>query len=154
MDQKTIIIGSDHAAYQMKETIKAYLENQGYTVQDIGPQGIESVDYPDFGIAVASAIASGEQEKGILMCGTGLGMSMVANRFPGVRAALCNDTFSAALSRRHNDANILVMGGRVIGDVLAQEIVTVWLDTDFEGGRHQDRISKFDRMDAAACIKT
>ncbi len=149
MDQKTILIGSDHAAYQMKETIKTYLENQSYTVQDVGPQGIESVDYPDFGIKVAAAISSGKQKRGILMCGTGLGMSMVANRFPGVRAALCNDIFSAALSRQHNDANILVMGGRVIGDVLAQEIVNVWLGTDFEGGRHQNRIDKFDCMDAS-----
>jgi len=146
MEQKTILIGSDHAAYQMKETIKRYLENQGYAVQDVGPQDTGSVDYPDFGIAVASAISSGKQKKGILMCGTGLGMSMVANRLPGVRAALCNDTFLAALSRQHNDANILVMGGRVIGDVLAQEIVKVWLGTEFEGGRHQRRIEKFDRV--------
>jgi glycine hydroxymethyltransferase len=147
MDQSTILIGSDHAAYQMKETIKTYLENQGYTVQDVGPQGVESVDYPDFGIAVASAISSGKHNKGILMCGTGLGMSMVANRFPGVRAALCNDIFSASLSRQHNDANVLVMGGRIIGDVLAQEIVKVWLGTDFEGGRHQNRVNKFDHLD-------
>jgi len=146
MDQNSILIGSDHAAYQMKVTIKTYLEKQGYTVQDVGPQSIESVDYPDFGIQVASAISAGKQKRGILMCGTGLGMSMVANRFPGVRAALCNDTFSAALSRQHNDANILVMGGRVIGDVLAQEIVSVWLSTAFEGGRHQNRINKFDRL--------
>ena len=151
MDQKTILIGSDHAAYQMKETIKTYLENLGYAVQDVGPQGIESVDYPDFGKAVASAVSSGKHKKGILMCGTGLGMSMVANRFPGVRAALCNDIFSAALSRQHNDTNILVMGGRVIGDVLAQEIVKVWLHTDFEGGRHQNRLNKFDHMDASKC---
>ncbi len=146
MDQEAILIGSDHAAYQMKETIKTYLENQGHTVQDVGPHGIESVDYPDFGIEVATAISSGKQKRGILMCGTGLGMSMVANRFPAVRAALCNDIFSAALSRQHNDANILVLGGRVIGDVLAEEIVKVWLSTEFEGGRHQNRINKFDKM--------
>ena len=151
MDQETILIGSDHAAYLMKETIKKFLEEQGYTVLDAGPQGIESVDYPDFGIEVASAISCGKHKRGILMCGTGLGMSMVANRFPGVRAALCNDIFSAALSRQHNNANILVMGGRVIGDVLAQEIVKVWLKTDFEAGRHQNRINKFDRLDARKC---
>ena len=151
MDQKAILIGSDHAAFQMKETIKTYLKDQGYTTLDVGPQGIESVDYPDFGIQVASSISCGKQARGILMCGTGLGMSMVANRFPGVRAALCNDTFSAALSRQHNDANILVMGGRVIGDVLAQEIVKVWLSTAFEGGRHQNRIDKFDRLDVTGC---
>lgn len=153
MDQKTILIASDHAAYQMKATIITYLESLGYTVQDLGPQGMDSVDYPDFGIEVASAISSGKHKKGILMCGTGLGMSMVANRFPGVRAALCNDIFSAALSRQHNDANILVMGGRVIGDVLAQEIVKVWLNTEFEGGRHQNRINKFDRMDVKGWIE-
>jgi len=147
MEQDTIIIGSDHAAYQMKETIKAYLVNQGYAVEDIGPMGTDAVDYPDFGIKVASAVASGDYARGILMCGTGLGMSMVANRFPGVRAALCNDMFSAVLSRQHNDANILVMGGRVIGDVLAQEIVKAWLNTGFEGGRHQHRLDKFDHMD-------
>jgi len=154
MEQKILLIGSDHAAYQMKETIKKFLESQGYTVQDVGPLSAESVDYPDFGIKVAAAISSGKHKKGILMCGTGLGMSMVANRFPGVRAALCNDIFSAALSRQHNDANILVLGGRMIGDVLAQEIVKVWLSTDFEGGRHQNRIDKFDRLDAAGCIKS
>ena len=153
MEPKAILIGSDHAAYQMKETIKSYLENQGYAVQDVGPQDTGSVDYPDFGIAVACAISSGKFKRGILMCGTGLGMSMVANRFPGVRAALCNDIFSAALSRQHNDANILVMGGRVIGDVLAQEIVKVWLHTDFEGGRHQNRIDQVDRMDVTGCLK-
>jgi len=151
MKQETIIIGSDHAAYQMKETIKSYLESEGFTIEDAGAPGTDSVDYPDFGIKVASTISSGKHKRGILMCGTGLGMSMVANRFPGVRAALCDDIFSAVMSRRHNDANILVMGGRVIGDVLAKEVVKAWLKTEFEGGRHKDRLDKFDRIDFTHC---
>jgi ribose 5-phosphate isomerase B len=147
MNRETIMIGSDHAAYQMKETIKSYLESEGFGVEDAGALGTDSVDYPDFGVKVASAISSGKYQRGILMCGTGLGMSMVANRFPGVRAALCGDLFSAIMSRRHNDANILVLGGRVIGDVLAKEIVKTWLKTAFDGGRHKMRLDKFDRID-------
>ena len=153
MEQETIIIGSDHAAYQMKETIKSYLESEGFTVEDAGALGTDSVDYPDFGIKVASAISSGKYKRGILMCGTGLGMSMVANRFPRVRAALCGDIFSAVMSRQHNDANILVMGGRVIGDVLAKEIVKAWLKTEFDGGRHQHRLDKFDRIGFTSDLK-
>jgi ribose 5-phosphate isomerase B len=151
MKQETIIIGSDHAAYQMKETIKSYLASEGFTIEDAGALGTDSVDYPDFGIKVASTISSGKHKRGILMCGTGLGMSMVANRFPGVRAALCGGIFSAVMSRRHNDANILVMGGRVIGDVLAKEVVKAWLKTEFEGGRHKNRLDKFDRIDFTHC---
>lgn len=151
MEQETIVMGSDHAAYQMKETIKSYLESRGFAVEDVGAPGTDSVDYPDFGIKVASAVSTGKQKRGILMCGTGLGMSMVANRFPGVRAALCGDIFSAVMSRQHNDANILVLGGRVIGDVLAKEIVRAWLDTEFDGGRHQNRLDKFDRIDFTGC---
>ena len=151
MEQETIVMGSDHAAYQMKETIKSYLEERGFAVEDVGAPGTDSVDYPDFGIKVASAVSTGKQKRGILMCGSGLGMSMVANRFPGVRAALCGDIFSAVMSRQHNDANILVLGGRVIGDVLAKEIVRAWLDTEFDGGRHQNRLDKFDRIDFTGC---
>ena len=151
MEQETIIMGSDHAAFQMKETIKSYLESEGITVEDAGALGTDSVDYPDFGIKVASAISCKKHKRGILMCGTGLGMSMVANRFPGVRAALCGDIFSAVMSRQHNDANILVLGGRVIGDVLAKEIVKTWLKTEFDGGRHKNRLDKFDRIDFTRC---
>ena len=146
---KRIVIGSDHAAFLLKETIKAYLLDKGYEVSDQGPENTESVDYPDFGVRVAGSVASGKFDRGILMCGTGIGMSMVANRFPHVRAALCGDPFAAAMSRRHNNANILVMGGRMIGDVLALEIVKVWLETPFEGGRHQKRIDKFDQLDVS-----
>lgn len=141
-----IIIGCDHAAFRLKEILKAALENQGITVTDVGTHGESSVDYPETGKTVAAKISSGEYERGILICGTGLGMSMVANKYPHVRAALCNDLFSAALSRRHNNANILVMGGRVIGDILALEILKTWLETPFEGGRHQRRLDMFDTI--------
>lgn len=139
-NQKAIIIGCDHAAYDLKEIIKAYLLDNDLPVEDIGTHGTESVHYPEYGGKVAARIGSGEFEKGILICGTGLGMSMVANRYKNVRAALCNDLFSAAMSRQHNNANILVMGGRVIGVDLAREIVRVFLKTPFDGGRHQIRI--------------
>lgn len=143
---RQIIIGCDHAAYQLKETLKAAMEAQGIAVTDVGTHSETSMDYPDTGKTVAEKISSGEMERGILICGTGLGMSMVANKYPHVRAALCNDLFSAAMSRRHNDANILVMGGRVIGDILALEILKTWLETPFEGGRHQRRLEKFDTL--------
>ncbi|MCU0555987.1 MAG: ribose 5-phosphate isomerase B [Desulfobacterales bacterium] len=141
-----IIIGCDHAAFALKEAVKAYLVENGITVRDAGTHATTSVDYPDFGARVAAAVSRGEYARGILICGTGIGMSIVANRFPHVRAALCNDLFSALMGRRHNDANILVMGGRVIGEGLALEIVRVWLETPFEGGRHQDRLDKFDSL--------
>jgi ribose 5-phosphate isomerase B len=141
---KTIIIGSDHAAFGLKEKIKDLLFNLGYGVEDAGTHSEDSVNYADYGKKVANAVSKGEFAKGILLCGTGLGMSMQANRFKGVRAALCSDIFSAQMSRVHNDSNILVMGGRVVGDILAFELVKVWLETEFEGGRHLDRIRSMD----------
>jgi ribose 5-phosphate isomerase B len=137
---KQIIIGSDHAAFELKEKIKDLLAGLGYEVEDAGTHSTASVNYADFGKKVAQAVSDGTFGRGILLCGTGLGMSMQANRFKGVRAALCSDIFSARMSRQHNDANILVMGGRVIGDILAFELVREWLATPFEGGRHLDRI--------------
>lgn len=144
--QMKILMGCDHAAFRLKEIIKDHLIRTGFDVEDVGAFSEASVDYPDIGRQVASQVSEGRFERAILMCGTGLGMSMVANRFDHVRAALCNDTFSAVMSRRHNDANILVLGGRVIGDVLALEIVKTWLETPFEGGRHQKRLDLFDRV--------
>jgi ribose 5-phosphate isomerase B len=141
-----IIIGCDHAAYRLKETLKRALEERGIRVTDAGTHSEASMDYPETGKLVAQKISSGEYERGILTCGTGLGMSMVANKFPHVRAALCNDLFSAALSRKHNNANILVLGGRVIGDILALEILNTWLTTAYEGGRHQRRLDMFDTV--------
>ena len=139
-----IIIGSDHAGFPMKEKVKAHLQKRAVEVEDVGSHSEESVDYTDFGKEVARKVSDGTFDRGILICGTGLGMSMVANRFPHVRAALANDLFSAIMSRRHNDSNILAMGGRLIGDALALELVDTWLETPFEGGRHQRRIEKMD----------
>lgn len=144
-NEMPIIIGSDHAAFELKEKIKTYLLDKGYGVEDAGTSSSASVNYVDYGKKVARAVSEGKFDRGILLCGTGLGMSMVANRFPRVRAALCSDIFSAKLSRVHNDANILVLGGRIIGDILAFELVQTWLDTAFEGGRHLDRIQSIDR---------
>jgi len=145
-----LVIGSDHAAYDLKEKIKAFLVEQSIDVEDVGCFSENSVDYPDYGVKVASLVSSGKFSRGILLCGTGIGMSMVANKFSHVRAALCSDLFSAIMSRRHNDSNILVLGARVIGDALALEIVRVWLETPFEGGRHLRRLAKFDRLDTDA----
>jgi len=143
-DKSPIIIGSDHAAFPLKEKVKHFILEKGIEIRDAGTDSERSVDYPDFGIKVAKAVSGGEYSRGILLCGTGLGMSMVANRFPHVRAALCSDLFSARMSREHNDSNILVLAGRIIGDVLAMELVKTWLETPFEGGRHQKRLDKFD----------
>ncbi|MCK5164201.1 MAG: ribose 5-phosphate isomerase B [Desulfobacula sp.] len=141
---RSIIIGSDHAAYELKEKIKTYLIDKGYQVEDAGTKSNASVNYVDYGKKVAGAVSDGRFSKGILLCGTGLGMSMVANRFVNVRAALCSDIFSAKMSRVHNDANILVLGGRILGDMLAFALVQTWLDTEFEGGRHLERIQSID----------
>jgi ribose 5-phosphate isomerase B len=138
-----IIIGCDHGALTLKNIIVEFLRSIEIEVNDVGTHTLDSVDYPDIGNQVAKAVSEGIYQRGILLCGTGLGMSMVANKHAHVRAALCNDLFSAQLSRLHNDANILALGGRVIGDVLAIEIVKVWLNTPYEGGRHQRRLDKF-----------
>ena len=143
-----IIIGCDHAAYPLKEKVKDYLTGKGIDVEDVGTNSEKSVDYPDFGKKVASMVSNGNFKRGILLCGTGIGMSMVANKFSHVRAALCTEPFSAEMSRRHNDSNILVMGGRMTGETLALEIVRVWLETPFDGGRHQARLDKFDIIDS------
>ena len=135
-------IGSDHAGYALKEDIKKVLEERHDIVVDAGTASESSVDYPDFGIEVARLVSEGKAEKGILICGTGIGMSITANKVKGIRAALTFDLYTAVQSRKHLDANILVLGGRVTGKGLAEEIVRTWLDTPFEGGRHQKRIDK------------
>jgi ribose 5-phosphate isomerase B len=137
-----IAIGSDHAGFELKEQIKNILLERHTTITDVGTTTEESVDYPDFGLKVAELVSGGEVERGILICGTGIGMSIVANKVKGIRAALVFDLYTAIQSRRHLDANILVLGGRVTGKGLAEEIVKSWLDTPFEGGRHQKRIDK------------
>lgn len=141
-----MIIGCDHAAYALKDKVVEYLKSLDLSVEDVGTHGPESVNYTDFAMKVASAVSSGKNERGILICGTGLGMSMIANRYPNVRAALCSESFSARMSRMHNNANILVMGARVIGESLALDLVKVWLETPFEGGRHLERIQMFETL--------
>jgi len=118
-------------------------------VDDLGPYSGDSVDYPDFGIKLAEEVSGGKVERGIVICGTGIGMSIVVNRFPGIRGTLCSDLFTAKLCREHNDSNILVLGGKVIGKGLAAEIVNTWLNTPFEGGRHQRRLDKINQIDAS-----
>ncbi|OGG93294.1 MAG: ribose 5-phosphate isomerase B [Candidatus Lambdaproteobacteria bacterium RIFOXYD12_FULL_49_8] len=135
-----IIIGSDHAGFHLKETLKTWLISKGFAVEDAGCPDESSVDYPNIGKAVAKAIAENRFERGLLICGTGIGMSITANRFKGVRAALCYDINTAKLSREHNNSNILVLGARVLPKELAQEMLQAWLDTGFQGGRHQNRL--------------
>lgn len=137
-----IAIGSDHAGVELKEELIALLKETGMDYKDFGTDSPQSVDYPDFGEKVSHAVSTGEVDRGILICGTGIGMSIVANKFPRVRAALCSEPFSARMSRLHNDANVLVIGGRVTGRELARDIAKVWLETPFEGGRHLRRLDK------------
>ena len=122
-------------------------------MDDLGPHSGDSVDYPDYGIKLAEAVAEKRVQRGIVICGTGIGMSIVVNRYPGIRGTLCSDLFTAKLCREHNDSNILIMGGRVIGKGLAAEIVNTWLNTPFEGGRHQRRLDKINQIDASLKTK-
>jgi ribose 5-phosphate isomerase B len=138
----TIAIGCDHAGFELKKEIISLLDDLHIECIDYGTEGPQSVDYPDFGEKVSEAVSSGKIDKGILICGTGIGMSIVANKFPNVRASLCNELFTAKMSRLHNDANILVLGGRIIGKDLAKEIVRIWVSTNFEGKRHCARLKK------------
>ena len=146
---KKIAIASDHGGFDLKEGIIAVLLNAGWEVDDLGPLNGDSVDYPDYGIKLAEAVAEKRVERGIVICGTGIGMSIVVNRFPGIRGTLCSDVYTAKLCREHNDSNILIMGGRVIGKGFAAEIVNIWLNTPFEGGRHQRRLDKINQIDAS-----
>jgi ribose 5-phosphate isomerase B len=145
-----IVMGSDHAGFQLKEACKAFLEKGGeHRVEDMGVFDQKSADYPKIAHKVARAVAEGAYNKGVLLCGSGIGMSMVANRYKGVRAALCDNLYSARMSRLHNDANILTMGDRVIGVGLALEILDLFLKTEFEGGRHKSRIDQIDAVGAS-----
>lgn len=137
---KRVLIGSDHAGFDLKTFLKEYLEKEGYSVVDVGCDSEMSCDYPGYAQNLCSRIRRGDVSRGILICGTGLGMSMAANRFEGIRAALCTTEFHARMSRAHNDSNVLVIGGRVTGRELALAILKTWLETPFEGGRHQKRI--------------
>ena len=142
-----LAIGSDHGGFRLKEAIKTYLLAHDYEVTDFGTESEDSCDYPDFALPVAEAVAKGEYDRGILICGTGIGIGIVANKVKGVRAALCHDTFSAEACRNHNDANILTMGERIVGEGLALKIVETFLNSDFEGGRHQRRLDKIKALE-------
>ena len=142
-----IAIASDHGGFSLKVDIVSFLNELGYEVNDMGPKNQNSVDYPDYGIRIAQAVTQNTDSRGIVICGTGIGMSIVVNRFPGIRGTLCSDLYTAKLCRGHNDSNILIMGGRVVGHGLAREIVKVWLSTPFDGGRHQKRLDKINQFD-------
>ena len=142
-----IALGSDHAGFEIKEDLRAYLTDLKIDTLDLGAYSQEAVDYPEVAGEVAGKVSRGEVEKGLLICGAGIGMSIAANRFPGVRAALCHDSFTARVSREHNNANILVLGGRLIGKGLAREILKIWLETEFQGGRHQRRLDKITALE-------
>jgi ribose 5-phosphate isomerase B len=143
-----IAVGSDHRGYEAKRRIVSLLQQLGHEVLDKGAEGPESVDYPDFAFQVARAVGEKEVDRGILICGTGIGMCIAANKVPGVRAAPCHDSITAEMSRRHNDANVLCLSADLLGDELIDRMVRIWLETDFEGGRHARRVEKIARYEA------
>src|SRR3990167_9583432 len=147
MPSKKILIASDHAGLELKNKIIENIKKMGLEIEDLGTYNTESVDYPDQAAALSKKISNNEYDRGILICGTGIGMSIVANKFPNVRAALVQETYSAKMAREHNDANILVLGGRVVKPDLALELVDVFLKTEFQGGRHQARVDKINKID-------
>lgn len=140
MIKEKFAIGSDHGGFHLKQAVMEHLKERGIEFKDFGTYDTNSCDYPVYGKAVAKAVASGEYDRGFLICGTGIGISLAANKVKGIRASVCSDTFTARYTRMHNNSNILCMGERVLGVGLALDIVDIWLDTEFEGGRHQKRI--------------
>ena len=149
-----IIIGSDHGGLALKTALKSYLKRRGVDITDAGTDDDSSVDYPDFGQKVAEAVVAGGAESGILICGTGIGMSITANKIPGVRAALVTDIFMARMAKEHNNANLLVLGGRVLDEQKACDLVGAWLDSTFEGGRHQVRLDKITALEKKYARRT
>ncbi len=146
--KKTVVIGCDHGGYELKLPILAYLNEEGYKVIDVGCDSTDSVNYPVYADKLCKVISSGEAELGILICGTGVGMSMAANKHAGIRAACCENTFSARMTRAHNDANVLCLGARVLGAGLAVDMVELFLETEFLGGRHAKRVEMLNELDA------
>ncbi len=142
-----IVMASDHGATELRREVFEHIRQQGYPVEDLGTHENASVDYPDFATLAVQKIRDGEADRAVLMCGTGLGISMSANRYRGIRAAPCHNEFDARMSRQHNDANVLAMGGRVIGPGLAKSIFDVWIEAEFEGGRHQRRVEKVEAIE-------
>lgn len=147
MRKMKIAIGSDHAAFAFKERLKAWLLGRGHDVKDFGTFSTDRVDYPEYGWAVGEAVANGEYERGVVCCGTGVGISIAANKVKGIRCVVCSEPYSARLSRAHNDTNVLSLGSRVIGPDLAEMILEVWLATSFEGGRHAARLEKISQYE-------
>ncbi|MBR2531573.1 MAG: ribose 5-phosphate isomerase B [Lachnospiraceae bacterium] len=143
-----IALGNDHAAVEMKEFVKAYLEEKGYEVLNLGTDTHDSVDYPEYGAAVGRAVVSGEADLGIAICGSGVGISISANKIKGVRAVCCSEPYSARMSRQHNNANVLCFGARVIGQEMAKMIIDEWLAAEFQGGRHQKRVDKITALES------
>lgn len=142
MSKEIVALASDHGGIEMKALLKREIEAKGYEVLDLGTHDAQSVDYPDFADAMASALKDGKASRGVLMCGTGIGISIAANRYAHVRAALVHDAFGARMCRQHNDANVLVLGGRTMGPEIAKQVVDIFLTTEFEGGRHARRVAK------------
>ena len=142
----SVALGADHAGWELKEALKAWLIDAGYQVLDFGTHGPDSVDYPDYALQVAEAVTVGKVERGVLICGTGIGMTIAANKVSGIRAALCGDVFTARMSREHNDANVLALGGRLTGRETGLEILSAWIESPFAGGRHARRLDKIADM--------
>ena len=143
----SVALGADHAGWELKEALKAWLIDQGHQVLDVGTHSPDPVDYPDYAEQVAEAVTVAKVERGILVCGTGIGMAITANKVPGVRAATCSDLYTARMSREHNDANVLALGGRLMGREMALEIVKAWIETGFAGGRHSGRVDKISAVE-------
>ncbi len=142
-----VALGADHAGFQLKEALKGWLIGQGCQVLDVGTHSAEAVDYPDYAVQVGQAVADGKVQRGVLVCGTGIGMAIAANKVDGVRAALCADLYTARMSREHNDANVLCLGGRLIGADMAADVLRAWLEAEFAGGRHARRVDKIAAME-------
>ncbi len=149
-----IAIGSDHRGYNVKRRIVPLLQQFGHEVVDVGPEGKESVDYPDYAFRVATAVSEGRVQRGILICGTGIGMCIAANKVRDVRAAPCHDSITAEMSRRHNDANVLCLSADLLGDELIDRMIRIWLETDFEVGRHARRVEKITRFEAEHSLRS
>lgn len=152
MELLKIAVGSDHGGFNLKKIIIEHLKEKGIDYEDLGCFTPDSVDYPDIAFPLAKRVAKGEFDRGIIICGTGIGVSIVANKVPGIRAAVCSDCFSAKASREHNDANILTLGERVIGPGLAKEILDVWLEAEFQGGRHETRVNKIKMIEGNGAV--
>ena len=142
-----IAIGSDHRGFEVKRRLVPFLQNLGHEVLDVGPSSTESVDYPDYAFQVGQAVSQGQVERGILVCGTGIGMCIAANKVPGVRAAPCHDSITAEMSRAHNNANVLCLSADLLGEELIERMIRIWLDTNFAGGRHARRVDKIGRFE-------